>query len=117
MSKTIQNLLEVLNSLDDHEMLTEVGIQLAKVPESDKKYLYNFEREQFSLQATTSATSAAKRLINSAGSRLPEVAMGIYSSYLKIQKSNLLKDNGMSPILVAAYEKYLISKVTSVLPE
>jgi calcineurin-binding protein cabin-1 len=110
MSKTVQNLLEVLSALNDHEMLTEIGIQLAKVPDPEKKYLYNFEREQFSQQAISSAIGAAKRLLKGAQNRLQDVAMGIYSSYLKIHKSTF-KENCMGPILVEAYKLQLLSKV------
>lgn len=110
MAKTVQNLLEVLSVLNDHEMLTEIGIQLAKIPDPDKKYLYNLDREQFSQQAISSAIGAAKRLLKVSQNSLQDVAMGIYSSYLKLQKSNF-KENGMGAILVEAYKLHLISKV------
>ena len=115
MSKTVQNLIDVLCGLNDHETLTEIGIMLAKVPDSDKKCLYDIERDQFSQLAFTNAVGAAKKLLSDEKRNTQEVAMTIFSSYVKLQKFNNCKENPMGNLLLDAYKMYMRSKVYKIL--
>ncbi|CAG7725832.1 unnamed protein product [Allacma fusca] len=105
MARTIQHLLEVLERLNDHQLLAEVAIALSKVPEQDKQYLYNSERQQFSQQAFSSCVGAAKRYFSLAQD-IKDGAISIFETYQKLQKFNA-KENVLASVLLDCYKQYL----------
>jgi hypothetical protein len=102
----MQLLLTVLYELNDHQMLADVGIQLAKVPDSKNTYLYTEDREQYSMEAFRLCEVAARNSIPKKTNLLLDCGLSIYDTYIKFQKFNP-KENRVSSVLLEVYKQHV----------
>lgn len=110
MSKAISHLLEVLLGCGDHEMLAELAVQLSKIPEPDKQYLSNSDREHFAVKAVNYCVSAAKTFLNETmGTSIVCAALSIFASYVKLQK--LPRENALADLLLDVYKLHVGNSV------
>lgn len=102
----MQLLLKVLCELNDHKMLADVGMQLAKIPDSKNTYLYTEDREQYSVNAFKLCEIAARKSIPTNPNLLLDCGMAIYDTYNKFQKLNS-RENNIAPVLLEVYKKHI----------
>lgn len=114
MNKAMQLLLDVLSKLNDHALLADIGIHLTKVPENDKKYLINPDREMFCQQAWNMSVAAAKKKVAEVTSNFNELGIEIFETYTKFQKHNP-KGHPLTNCLHDVYKMMLTSQVRSYL--
>ncbi|KAL6431043.1 hypothetical protein ACFW04_007057 [Cataglyphis niger] len=94
MSKCVTLLMQVLKESNDSRMLMQLCIQLGKIPDSDKKYLRDSEREQLSRQALTLCQQSLRSRIQ---------AMGSVST---IDSVHLIRTDARTQVLLDVYEIY-----------
>lgn len=96
----------VLTKLQDHQMLADVGIQLAKVPDSKNTYLYTEDREQYSSEAFKLCEASARKSLSLAKpATMLECGLSIYDTYTKFQKFNA-KENYVAHVLLEVYKRH-----------
>ncbi|XP_035713340.1 calcineurin-binding protein cabin-1 isoform X2 [Folsomia candida] len=117
MSKSMSLLLMVLTKLQDHQMLADVGIQLAKVPDSKNTYLYTEDREQYSSEAFKLCEASARKSLSLAKpATMLECGLSIYDTYTKFQKFNA-KENYVAHVLLEVYKRHSSAVRMSILSE
>ncbi|CAL8077936.1 unnamed protein product [Orchesella dallaii] len=106
MNKIMQLLLQVLSQLNDHQLLADIVLQLTKVPDNEKKYLSNPDREQFCQVALNNCVASARRKYSDAGANYHELGIEVFETYTKLQKHNP-RSNPMGSVLQEIYKLYL----------
>ncbi|KAF9407171.1 hypothetical protein HW555_012710 [Spodoptera exigua] len=98
MNRSVLLTMEILKEIDDHKTLLELSIVLQKIPELDKKYVRDSDREELSQQAFSLCVQSLKgqliKFSQQADLKINEVErqalnsfmLDIYRAYLKVQK-------------------------------
>lgn len=117
--------MQVLKETNDGRMLMQLSVQLGKIPESDKKYLRDSEREQLSCQALTlclqslrtkvqlMGTSTSDLAINKNADARTQVLLDTYWVYQRALKSFQTKEQTiqvLASLLVDTYKTYIGNK-------
>ncbi|XP_054016613.1 calcineurin-binding protein cabin-1-like isoform X2 [Hylaeus anthracinus] len=126
MSRCVTLLMQVLKETNDGRMLMQLSIQLGKIPESDKKYLRDTEREQLSRQALTLCLQSLRRKVQLMGSSTSDtisnknpdartqVLLDTYWAYQRavkcFQTKNFQTIRTLSTLLVDTYKIYVDNK-------
>ncbi|XP_076631383.1 calcineurin-binding protein cabin-1 isoform X1 [Colletes latitarsis] len=125
MSRCVTLLMQVLKETNDGRMLMQLSIQLGKIPESDKKYLRDTEREQLSRQALTLCLQSLRTKVqlmgpttsDPASSKNPDartqVLLDTYWVYQRAIKNFQTKEQTiqtLSALLVDTYKTYVGNK-------
>ncbi|ODM96024.1 Calcineurin-binding protein cabin-1 [Orchesella cincta] len=106
MNKIMQLLLQVLSQLNDHQLLADIVLQLTKVPDNEKKYLSNPDREQFCQVALNNCLASARRKCSDAGVNYQDLGIEVFETYTKLQKYSP-RLNPMGSVLHDIYKLYL----------
>lgn len=105
-------LLDVLSRLNDHQLLADIGIYLNKVPDNEKKYLSNTDRENLCSVAWNCSSSAVKKITADTSDNINEVGIEVFDTYSKCQKHYARGNLQIfSACLHDLYKKFLISQV------
>ncbi|KAF7992530.1 hypothetical protein HCN44_004874 [Aphidius gifuensis] len=121
MSRCVTLLMQILKETDDSKMLMELCIQLRKIPDSDKKYVRDSEREQLSTQALTLCLQSLRTRVSIMGppsitdniqqSRLDartHCLLDVWKAYQLVQKNIQGKEaQAFATLLVDAYKSYM----------
>ncbi|XP_029179074.1 calcineurin-binding protein cabin-1-like [Nylanderia fulva] len=126
MSKCVTLLMQVLKESNDSRMLMQLCIQLGKIPDSDKKYLRDSEREQLSRQALTLCQQSLRSRIQTMGSASTidsvhlirtdartQVLLDVYETYQLVQKHLQGKEStiqAFATLLTDTYKMYIGNK-------
>ncbi|XP_033185643.2 calcineurin-binding protein cabin-1 [Bombus vancouverensis nearcticus] len=125
MSRSVTLLMQVLKETNDGRMLMQLSMQLGKIPESDKKYLRDSEREQLSRQALTlclqslrtkmqlMGTSTSDLASNTNADARTQVLLDTYWVYQRALKSFQTKEQTiqtLASLLVDTYKTYIGNK-------
>ncbi|KZC11421.1 hypothetical protein WN55_03022 [Dufourea novaeangliae] len=125
MSRCVTLLMQVLKETNDGRMLMQLSVQLGKIPESDKKYLRDSEREQLSRQALTLCLQSLRTKVQLMGTATPDsssnktpdsrtqVLLDTYWVYQRALKSFQTKEQTiqtLSALLVDTYKTYVGNK-------
>nr|XP_034185241.1 calcineurin-binding protein cabin-1-like isoform X1 [Osmia lignaria]XP_034185242.1 calcineurin-binding protein cabin-1-like isoform X1 [Osmia lignaria]XP_034185243.1 calcineurin-binding protein cabin-1-like isoform X1 [Osmia lignaria] len=125
MSRCVTLLMQVLKETNDGRMLMQLSVQLGKIPESDKKYLRDSEREQLSCQALTLCLQSLRtkvQLMGASTSDAPsnkntdartQVLLDTYWVYQRALKSYHTKEQTiqtLASLLVDTYKTYIGNK-------
>ncbi|KAL0106318.1 hypothetical protein PUN28_016205 [Cardiocondyla obscurior] len=126
MSKCVTLLMQVLKESNDSRMLMQLCIQLGKIPDSDKKYLRDSEREQLSRQALTLCQQSLRSRVQTIGSTSTidsvhlirtdartQVLLDVYEIYQLVQKHFQGKESTIqtfATLLTDTYKMYIGSK-------
>ncbi|XP_044577498.1 calcineurin-binding protein cabin-1-like [Cotesia glomerata] len=119
MSRCVHLLMQVLKETDDSCMLMELCIQLRKIPDADKKYVRDSEREQLSRQAFTLCLQSLRTRVQSMGPPSPDtdqpdqidsrtrVLLDVYRIYQQVSKNFQSKEmQAFATLLVDTYKVY-----------
>ncbi|XP_011308750.1 calcineurin-binding protein cabin-1 [Fopius arisanus] len=121
MSRCVTLLMQVLKETDDSRMLMELCIQLRKIPDADKKYVRDSEREQLSRQALTLSLQSLRTRVqlmspppgadNTQLYRIDSrthVLLDVYKIYQQVQKNFQGKEvQAFATLLVDTYKCYM----------
>ncbi|XP_076277405.1 calcineurin-binding protein cabin-1 isoform X2 [Lasioglossum baleicum] len=125
MSRCVTLLMQVLKETNDGRMLMQLSVQLGKIPESDKKYLRDSEREQLSRQALTLCSQSLRRKVQLMGTptsdpvsnknpdNRTQVLLDTFWVYQRALKSFHPKEQAiqmLSTLLVDTYKTYVGNK-------
>ncbi|KAK2589329.1 hypothetical protein KPH14_007877 [Odynerus spinipes] len=126
MSRCVTLLMQVLKETNDSRMLMQLCVQLAKIPDSDKKYLHDSEREQLSRQALTLCLQSLKSRVHTMGSpstidsvhlirtdSRTQVLLDVYKIYQQVQKHFQNKEptiQAFASLLTDTYKTYIGNK-------
>ncbi|XP_072762606.1 calcineurin-binding protein cabin-1 isoform X3 [Anoplolepis gracilipes] len=126
MSKCVTLLMQVLKESNDSRMLMQLCIQLGKIPDSDKKYLRDSEREQLSRQALTLCQQSLRSRVQAMGSgstidsvhlirtdARTQVLLDVYETYQLVQKHLQGKESTIqtfATLLTDTYKMYIGNK-------
>ncbi|XP_046833228.1 uncharacterized protein LOC124430542 isoform X2 [Vespa crabro] len=126
MSRCVTLLMQVLKETNDSRMLMQLCVQLAKIPDSDKKYLRDSEREQLSRQALTLCLQSLRSRVHTMGSpstidsvhlirtdSRTQVLLDVYKIYQQIQKHFQNKEptvQAFASLLIDTYKIYIGNK-------
>ncbi|EZA58118.1 hypothetical protein X777_01889 [Ooceraea biroi] len=126
MSKCVTLLMQVLKESNDSRMLMQLCIQLGKIPDSDKKYLRDSEREQLSRQALTLCQQSLRSRVQAMGSASmidsvhlirtdarTQVLLDVYETYQLVQKNFQGKESTIqtfATLLTDTYKMYIGNK-------
>ncbi|XP_003701167.1 calcineurin-binding protein cabin-1 [Megachile rotundata] len=125
MSRCVTLLMQVLKETNDGRMLMQLSVQLGKIPESDKKYLRDSEREQLSCQALTlclqslrtkvqlMGASASDSTSNKNTDARTQVLLDTYWVYQRALKCFHTKEQTiqtLASLLVDTYKTYIGNK-------
>ncbi|KAL6261164.1 hypothetical protein P5V15_008689 [Pogonomyrmex californicus] len=126
MSKCVTLLMQVLKESNDSRMLMQLCIQLGKIPDSDKKYLRDSEREQLSRQALTLCQQSLRSRVQAMGSASTidsvhlirtdartQVLLDVYETYQLVQKHLQGKEStiqAFATLLTDTYKMYIGNK-------
>ncbi|KAG7213991.1 hypothetical protein KM043_001364 [Ampulex compressa] len=126
MSKCVTLLMQVLKETNDSRMLIQLCVQLRKIPDSDKQYLRDSEREQFSRQALTLCLQSLRTKVQTMGSVSPvdsvhlirtdsrtQILLDVYKIYQQVQKHFHSKEQtvqAFSSLLIDTYKTYIGNK-------
>ncbi|XP_076756592.1 calcineurin-binding protein cabin-1 isoform X1 [Xylocopa sonorina] len=125
MSRCVTLLMQVLKETNDGRLLMQLSVQLGKIPESDKKYLRDSEREQLSRQALTLCLQSLRTKVQSMGANTSDpasnknadarnqVLLDTYWVYQKALKSFQGKEQTiqtLASLLVDTYKTYTGNK-------
>lgn len=98
MSRAVLLTMEILKEIDDHKTLLDLSLQLQRIPELDKKYLRDSDREELSQQAFSLCVQSLKGQLTKFGQQpdlrknnveqqaLKSLMLDIYRAYQRAQK-------------------------------
>ncbi|XP_059051766.1 calcineurin-binding protein cabin-1-like [Achroia grisella] len=114
MSRSVQLTMEILKEIDDHKTLLDLSMQLQRIPEPDKKYLRDSDREELAHQAFSLCVQSLKGQLTKFSQQadlksndvekeaLKSLTLDIYRAYMKAQKQPNSKQ--LTNLLVEAYK-------------
>ncbi|XP_045518432.1 calcineurin-binding protein cabin-1-like [Pieris brassicae] len=114
MNRSVLLTMEILKEIDDHKTLLDLSIHLQRIPEPDKKYLRDSDREDLAQQAFSLCVQALKGQLVKFSQQpdiksneverqaLKSLMLDIYRSYQKVQKQPLSKQ--FVNLLIDAYK-------------
>lgn len=123
MSRSAQLTMEILKEIDDHKTLLDLSLYLQRIPEPDKKYLRDSDREELAQQAFILCVQSLKGQLQKFSQQadlksneierqaLKSLMLDIYRAYTRYHKqlSPNIKSTHFTNLLVDAYK--LISTV------
>ncbi|XP_037928084.1 calcineurin-binding protein cabin-1-like [Teleopsis dalmanni] len=114
--KCVSTLIQLLLKTDDYNLLIDIGLQLYKTPDNDKRYIKDFERiELYANCVNYCAQILRKNLKNNMEQRddkeLLELILDIYRIHKKCVKHMNHKEVLFTKLLVDAYKYYVQDKV------
>nr|XP_018916793.1 PREDICTED: calcineurin-binding protein cabin-1-like [Bemisia tabaci] len=120
MSCCVHLVVDMLRDLKDFYMLLELSIQLRDMPEPDKKYLRDNEREQLSKEAFSLSLNSVRKITQESFLQKNPVAketqkatlLDVYRCYHKVNKYWPQKEQVFSKLLTDFYRKYFPEKST-----
>lgn len=115
MSRCIHLLLDFLKETGDHKMLLDLAIQLKYIPDLDKKYLRDNEREGISKEALFLSVQILRRMKSEFAktnnrSKNELLLIQVYKSYKRVFKCWQQKDNTLSMLLLNVYQNIVGTK-------
>lgn len=122
MNRCVLLTMEILKEIDDHKTLLELTLQLQKIPEPDKTYLRDCDREELAQQAfSLSVLSLKGQLLKFCQQPdlktnefeqqgLKSLMVDIYSAYHKVQKQSNSKQ--FVNLIVDAYKLITTTPIT-----
>ncbi|XP_068619649.1 calcineurin-binding protein cabin-1-like [Battus philenor] len=114
MNRSVMLTMEILKEIDDHKTLLDLSLHLQRIPEPDKKYLRDSEREELAQQAFSLCVQSLKaqllKFSQQADLKSNEVErqtlktfmLDIYKAYQRVQKQSNSKQ--FVNLLVDAYK-------------
>ncbi|CAH1731820.1 unnamed protein product [Aphis gossypii] len=115
MSRCIHLLLDFLKETGDHKMLLDLAIQLKYIPDLDKKYLRDNEREGISKEALFLSVQILRRMKSEyakTNNRCKNelLLIQVFKSYKRVFKCWQQKDNTLSKLLLNVYQNIFGTK-------
>ncbi|XP_027850821.2 calcineurin-binding protein cabin-1-like [Aphis gossypii] len=115
MSRCIHLLLDFLKETGDHKMLLDLAIQLKYIPDLDKKYLRDNEREGISKEALFLSVQILRRMKSEyakTNNRCKNelLLIQVFKSYKRVFKCWQQKDNTLSKLLLNVYQNIVGTK-------
>ncbi|XP_026332413.1 calcineurin-binding protein cabin-1-like [Hyposmocoma kahamanoa] len=118
MSRSAQLTMEILKEIDDHKTLLDLSLYLQRIPEPDKKYLRDSDREELAQQAFTLCVQSLKGQLQKFSQQsdlksneverqaLKSLMLDIYRAYTRYHKqlSPNIKSTHFTNLLVDAYK-------------
>lgn len=118
MSRSAQLTMEILKEIDDHKTLLDLSLYLQRIPEPDKKYLRDSDREELAQQAFTLCVQSLKGQLQKFSHQsdlksneierqaLKSLMLDIYRAYTRYHKqlSPNIKSTHFTNLLVEAYK-------------
>lgn len=113
MSRSVQLTMEILKEIDDHKTLLDLSLHLQRIPDPDKKYLRDSDREELAQQAFSLCIQSLKgQLIKFSQQAdlksndverqaLKSLMLDIYRAYQRAQKQPNSKQ--FTNLLIEAY--------------
>lgn len=98
MNRSVLLTLEILKEIDDHKTLLDISLQLQRIPEPDKKYLRDSDREELAQQAFSLCVQSLKGQLTKFSQQadlksndverqaLKSLMLDIYRAYQRVQK-------------------------------
>ncbi|XP_053615199.1 calcineurin-binding protein cabin-1-like [Plodia interpunctella] len=124
MSRCVLLTMEILKEIDDHKTLLDLSLHLQRIPESDKKYIRDAEREELAQQAFSLCVQSLRgqltKFIQQADLKSNEVeklalkslTLDIYRAYHRTQKQAQSNSKQFSNLLVEAYKLICPTPIT-----
>lgn len=122
MSRSVQLTMEILKEIDDHKTLLELSLHLQRIPEPDKKYLRDSDREELAQQAFSLCVRSLRGQLTKFSQQadlksndverqaLKSLTLDIYRAYQKAQKQPNSKQ--FTNLLVEAYKLICTTPIT-----
>ncbi|KAL0818728.1 hypothetical protein ABMA28_008059 [Loxostege sticticalis] len=122
MSRSVQLTMEILKEIDDHKTLLDLSLHLQRIPEPDKKYLRDSDREELAQQAFSLCVQSLKGQLTKFSQQadlrsndvekqaLKSLTLDIYRAYQRVQKQPNSKQ--MVNLLVEAYKLVCTTPIT-----
>lgn len=118
MSRSAQLTMEILKEIDDHKTLLDLSLYLQRIPEPDKKYLRDSDREELAQQAFTLCVQSLKGQLQKFSQQadlksneterhaLKSLMLDIYRAYMRYHKqlSPNIKSTHFTNLLVDAFK-------------
>lgn len=125
MSRSAQLTMEILKEIDDHKTLLDLSLYLQRIPEPDKKYLRDSDREELAQQAFTLCVQSLKGQLQKFSQQsdlksneierqaLKSLMLDIYRAYTRYHKqlSPNVKSTYFTNLLVDAYKLITTVKI------
>lgn len=114
MSRAVLLTMEILKEIDDHKTLLDLSLQLQRIPDLDKKYLRDSDREELSQQAFSLCVQSLKGQLTKFSqqpdlrknsveqSALKSLMLDIYRAYQRAQKQPSSKQ--FTNLLIEGYK-------------
>ncbi|XP_063238012.1 calcineurin-binding protein cabin-1-like isoform X2 [Bacillus rossius redtenbacheri] len=107
MSRCMTLLMEILREQKDQKLLMELAVQLSRIPEADKKYLRDGEREQLSRQALTLCQQSVRAKLHQAGEAVGSpLLLEVFHCYQRVQKHFPSKEPSFASLVTDAYKRH-----------
>ncbi|CAH0402555.1 unnamed protein product [Chilo suppressalis] len=122
MSRSVQLTMEILKEIDDHKTLLDLSLHLQRIPEPDKKYLRDSDREELAQQAFSLCVQSLKGQLTKFSQQadlksndvekqaLKSLTLDIYRAYQRVQKQPNSKQ--FINLLVEAYKLVCTTPIT-----
>lgn len=110
MNKAMHLLLDVLTQLAEHQLLADIVMHLGKVPDNEKKYLSNPDREMFCQQALNCCVQAVRKKVQKCKENYHELGLEVFETHVKLQKHNS-RELPLSAYMHDIYKKYFKSQL------
>ncbi|CAG9793211.1 unnamed protein product [Diatraea saccharalis] len=122
MSRSVQLTMEILKEIDDHKTLLDLSLHLQRIPELDKKYLRDSDREELAQQAFSLCVQSLKGQLTKFSQQadlksnevekqaLKSLTLDIYRAYQRAQKQPNSKQ--FTNLLVEAYKLVCTTPIT-----
>ncbi|XP_013191056.2 calcineurin-binding protein cabin-1-like [Amyelois transitella] len=124
MSRCVLLTMEILKEIDDHKTLLDLSLHLQRIPESDKKYLRDADREELAQQAFSLCVQSLRgqltKFIQQADLKSNEVekqalkslTLDIYRAHHRAQKQAQSNSKQFTNLLVEAYKLICPTPIT-----
>lgn len=114
MSRSAQLTMEILKEIDDHKTLLDLSLYLQRIPEPDKKYLRDSDREELAQQALILCVQSLKgqlqKFNQQADLRSNEIErQALKSLMLDIYRANTRYHKQLSPNIKSAHFTNLLA--------
>ncbi|KAF4526739.1 hypothetical protein B566_EDAN015309 [Ephemera danica] len=114
MSRCVLLTMDLVRELKDHNTLLDLCLQLRRIPEPDKKYLRDTEREQLSRQAVVLALQVLRsrfKELKPGDEKFPPLMVEVLRSLQKVQKQLPNREQAFSKLLTDCFAMYKFGKV------
>ncbi|XP_073971661.1 calcineurin-binding protein cabin-1-like isoform X2 [Rhodnius prolixus] len=106
MGRCVLLLIDFLRETKDYKMLIDLSLQLKLIPEADKKYLRDNERDELCKEAAVLCAQCLRRKVQElSGDKLKEFLIDVYYIHKRVARNNL-RESTFACILADIYVKY-----------